>query len=441
MHAVRFVLLSAIAVALALGGATARADLRGHGGMVRGVAISPDGTRVLTASFDYSAKLWDFGGQTEIGELVGHQGPVNAVAFLPDGKRAISVADDGVAIVWDLNSLQPLARLEGHTHKVMALAVSRDGRLAATGGWDRTVRLWDIESGRQIRVIAHPTPVNAVAFAGDETLVSGGHDGVLRAWRLADGRPRGQAKAHGMAITALAVSRDGRRLLSAGIDAKLALWDVASLGEVRVLEGHDGPVYGVAFAPAGGRALSAGRDGQVIIWNLETGGAIRFIRAHERIAWAVALSPDGRFAVSASSDESARVWHLETGDRIGIPAEGEADPKPWLASTHPGAKHFRKCASCHSLLANGARRSGPHFAGLFGRRAGSVAGYNYSAALDKAEFAWTEETLHKLFDLGPDVFLPGTKMPLQRIPNEAELAELIDYLREVTRADAGTRRN
>ena len=78
------------------------------------------------------------------------------------------------------------------------------------------------------------------------------------------------------------------------------------------------------------------------------------------------------------------------------------------------------------------RRSGPHFAGLFGRRAGSVSGYNYSQALDGAKFLWNEATLQKLFEQGPDVFLPGTKMPLQRIPDPGQLGELIAYLRELT---------
>ena len=81
---------------------------------------------------------------------------------------------------------------------------------------------------------------------------------------------------------------------------------------------------------------------------------------------------------------------------------------------------------------DGPRRSGPYFAGLFGRRAGSVPGYKYSSALDGADFVWDETTLRALFDQGPDVFLPGTKMPLQRIPDDAQLTALIDFMREIT---------
>ncbi|MEE8274895.1 MAG: cytochrome C, partial [Alphaproteobacteria bacterium] len=90
------------------------------------------------------------------------------------------------------------------------------------------------------------------------------------------------------------------------------------------------------------------------------------------------------------------------------------------------------CARCHSLIVDGLRRSGPHFSGLFGRRVGSVPGYNYSAALRDRDFVWDDETLYSLFHEGPDVFLPGTKMPVQRIPSDEQLAQLIDYLREIT---------
>ena len=59
------------------------ASLEGHGGPVKGVAVSPDGTRALTASFDYSVGLWDLRSNTLVRWLEGHEAAVNAVAFLP----------------------------------------------------------------------------------------------------------------------------------------------------------------------------------------------------------------------------------------------------------------------------------------------------------------------------------------------------------------------
>lgn len=187
-----------------------------------------------------------------------------------------------------------------------------------------------------------------------------------------------------------------------------------------------------AIAPDGGTAVSAGADGFIIHWDLVSGLPIHAFRAHEGRVWNLAFSPDGRFVVSAGADAVARVWHLATGDRIGISAPTASEPTPWLTSAHPGARLYRKCAGCHTLVADGPKRSGPHFEGLFGRRAGAVRGFRYSDALVDAEFAWNRETLADLFRKGPDVFLPGTKMPLQRISDPERLTELLDYMEEIT---------
>ena len=424
------IVIPAAALILAAGG-IARADFIGHGGMVRALAVSADGSKVLTGSFDYSARLWDFVEQKELGMLDEHTGPVNAVAFVGDGKRGLTAGNDGIVILWDLVTLKFLKKFNGHKNRVMALAASGD--VAASGSWDKTVRIWDLNSGALVRTIGQPSPVNTIALGpGGDLLAVGGHDGIVRLWEVASGRPLGSLKGHGLAITQVAVSPDGKFLLSSGIDKTLRLWDLGNFREVRSFAKHENQVYAIAFSPDGKTVLSTGRDGLLIHWNLETGEVIRTIRAHDQIAWAVAFSPDGRFALTASSDEVARMWHLQSGDRIGIPAEGDAAPKPWLTSSHPGARMFRKCALCHALTADGPKRSGPHFSGLFGRRAGSVRGYRYSAALTGLDFDWNDQTLRTLFEKGPDVYLPGTKMPMQQVPDSDQLARLIDYLKELT---------
>lgn len=418
---------------------SARADLIGHGGMVRAIDVSPDGKRVLTGSFDYTARLWDFGAQTEIATLDEHEGPVTGAVFLPDGKHALTTSDDRTAILWDLTKAQVKKRLRGHEHKVMTAAVRGDGRVAATASWDRTVRLWDLETGKNLKVLEHRSPINSVVFMnGGTELAAGTHDGKIVLWNADTGTMLEILEGHTQGISQLAASPDGTFLLSASIDRTLRVWDVKSRKQIKKMEHTQdrlGQVYSVAVSPDGGTALSAGRDGRLVQWDLNQGEPVREITAPDKIIWSIRFTPDGRFAVTGSNDDNAKVWHLETGDRIGLTADTAAEPQPWLTSDHPGAKLYTKCARCHSLSAAGVRRSGPHFEGLWGRRVGTVEGYKYSKALLDKDFVWDDKTLFDLFDQGPDVFLPGTKMPVQKVPNDEQLRQLVDFLKVLTETE------
>jgi len=415
-----------------------RADLIGHGGMVRAVDVSPDGRTVITASFDFTARLWDFGSQTEVAVLDAHEGPVTSAVFTPDGKYAVTTSDDATAIIWDVPSGKLVRRLTGHGHKVMAAAVSPDSRRVVTGSWDKSLRIWDLATGKAVRVITHSAPINDVAFVNGGTWVAaGGHDGKVGIWSIKDGRLQRVLEGHRQGITKMNTLPGGARLLTASIDRTLRVWDVKSGETVSVLTHSDdrtGQVFAAAVSPDGGRALSAGRDGRLVEWDLATGDVLTIIPAHDKIIWAARFAPDGRFALTASADETTAVWHLETGDRIGLKASDKTGKQPWLASDHPGARLYTKCANCHALDAQAATRSGPHFEGLWGRRVGAVEGYNYSGALRNKSFTWNEKTLFDLFYKGPDKFLPGTKMPVQRVPDREQLANLVDYLRVLTDA-------
>src|ERR1700704_1918139 len=137
-----FRVLTALAFAL-LSPISAQAQLRGHGGPVRALAISHDGTMAISGSFDTSAIRWSLQTNAAAQVLRFHDGAVNAVAVLPDGRVATSGEDARIAI-WRGGEPQPSAVLEGHTAPVVALAISPDGKMLASASWDHTARLWSL---------------------------------------------------------------------------------------------------------------------------------------------------------------------------------------------------------------------------------------------------------------------------------------------------------
>lgn len=97
-----------------------------------------------------------------------------------------------------------------------------------------------------------------------------------------------------------------------------------------------------------------------------------------------------------------------------------------------GEELYSRCAACHSLAQD---RTGPRHCGLFGRRAGSVAGFDYSPAMKRSRIVWNEQTLNR-FLASPIAMVPGTSMGYAGITDAGERGDLIAYLKQATRACA-----
>ncbi|MGP1255267.1 MAG: c-type cytochrome [Kiloniellales bacterium] len=428
----------AAALALLPPGVPAKAELLGHGGFVKGVAATPDGRRALTGSFDYTLIFWDLAEQRALEVLDAHQASVNAVALLPDG-RALSASDDGTLRVWDPQAGREIAVLQGHEGKVQGLAVSPDGTRAASAGWDRSVRLWDLQALEPLGVFqGHQNTVNAVSFSpSGERLLSAGFDATLRMWRVSDGTQLGEVSGGAVGFTSAVWLPDGRRVVTTQVDGSVRLWDLEQGVEVAQLGEHPGAsAFALAVSPDGQLAASGGTDRVVRLWDLETQAPAAMLDGHLAPIWSLAFFDGGRKLISGGADEVARVWDLEQGAEIGVSVAAAARPLTELAATDPalarGAEVFRKCSVCHTVQPDSSRRAGPTLHGVFGRPAGAVAGYNYSPALTDTNIVWNAETISQLFDEGPDVMTPGTKMPIQRIPNAEDRAALMRYLEAVT---------
>jgi cytochrome c len=420
--------LRIVAALLAMHSAPAQAQLTGHGGPVRAIAISGDGNSVLSGSFDTAAIRWSL--KTESAEQVlrFHSDAVNAVAFLKDGRMATAGADARIG-VWTPGQQQPDQVFEGHRGPIVALAVSPDGARLASASWDHTVRVWSLGDGGQQVLEGHAQNVNGVAFTPDgRSLVSAGYDGDLRIWPLVGGTPSVITLAS--PLNAVAVAPDGE-IVTGGADGKLRL--LTSEGqESREVQAGQTPIVALAISPDGTSVAAAGIGGVVAVVDRKARSIARTLADPGSPVWSVAFLPDNVTLLTGGADGKIRRWNARTGDPIGSSLQATPrDPLAAYAGDH-GAEVFRACVACHTLSEKDTPRAGPSLAGLYGRRIASLPGYRFSDALKAMDIVWTPETVSKLFELGPNAYTPGTKMPEQRIGSAEDRKALTDFLARAT---------
>src|SRR5580704_17368646 len=375
--------LCILAVVLAAFG-PAQAQLRGHGGPVRALAVTADGQTAVSGSFDETVIRWSLARDAALQVMRFHDGSVNAVAILDDGRIATAGQDRRVAL-WTPGADQPIAVLTGHEAPVVALAASPDGKWLASASWDHTVRLWPLAGGAPRVLAGHAQNVNGVAFAPDSrAVVSAGYDQTLRIWPLAGGAP--VIVTLPSPLNAVAVAPDGE-IVTGGADGKI--YFVSPAGEVRgALAASDTPIIAIALSRDGARVAAAGVRGAVAIIDRATRRVMRTLVGPGLPVWSVVFLPDNRTLLTGGTDRMIRRWDGDTGrPSDGAAVAGAIDPLAPYAGD-PGALVFRACVACHTLQADQGYRAGPSLHGIFGRRIASLPGYSFSAALRQLDIVW-----------------------------------------------------
>jgi WD40 repeat protein len=241
------------------------------------LAVSPDGSKLATTAGKWDKEKQLFGGEItifdaktgkSIATIQGHSEPIRAVAFSPDGKKLVTASDDGTAKVWD-SSGKELLTLKGHTGPVVAAIFNPAGTLIATGGDDKTVKLWNAETGKDEHTLKGPARrVSCVGFSPDgHVLAAGSFDGTVTLWEADTGKEAHVLKAD-EGVLALAFNRDGTKLATGGWEKVVKIWDLKTAKELGGLAGHQHSISSVLFNGPGDKVVSASLDGTVRVWDV-----------------------------------------------------------------------------------------------------------------------------------------------------------------------------
>jgi WD40 repeat protein len=363
-----------LALNTALRESRVRQRLSGHGGSVNSVAFSDDGLRLVTGSFDGTARVWSVSDGSLLLLLADHADLIVRAVFSPDGRHVLTAHRDGVLRIWDGDSgrvLNTVDRSNGQSRNVLAACYSPDGERVAvalrdaggftgrleilsasdgsfvcssegqdgtfvisvdfspngeflvTGRASQHVEVFPVDRngtvGTSMRLVGLPEgAVYSARFSRDGSkLVAGAHDGNCMVWEFPSGERVTNFREEA-AVYSVDFSPDGSRTVTGLTSGVARVRDVRSSRELFTLAGHSDSLRSVAFSPDGGLLATASDDATVRCWDAGTisQDTCKLVLRHPEPVYCVAFSPDGSQVVTAPSQQGPRVWDSRSGAHL-----------------------------------------------------------------------------------------------------------------------------
>ncbi|QDV69428.1 Serine/threonine-protein kinase PknB [Rosistilla carotiformis] len=284
--------------------------LSGHNNRITGVAYSPDGTRIATASTDWSVRVWDATTGIQLLQFTAHKGGSNRVSFSPDGTRLASCGGDQTVKIWNVETGKQILLLTGHTGRVNSVSYNAIGTRLASAGDDKLVKVWDAKTGQLIHSLTgHTGPVHDTSFGLGDKLASVSRDRTLRIWDAETGLETQTNLSNTSDIYRVKFSPNGT-ILATAEEESVKVRDAAT-GQIKdTLDGHLTTVHSLAFSPDGTKLCSGSWDRAIKIWDMATGDELLTLRGHGGPVFDVSFGSDGTRLASASGDHTAKVWDV-----------------------------------------------------------------------------------------------------------------------------------
>ncbi|MCB0630630.1 MAG: caspase family protein [Lewinella sp.] len=278
---------------------------------VNSVAFAPNKAGIfLMSSNDHTAKVWDLT-SLNFHHFKGHKSPVTSACFSPDGTKVLTCSWDGSARIWDVKGKE-LQRIETGGRFYKAIFAPDAQSILTIGSYK--AKLWDL-SGKEIQAYKISNDLSyAAAFSPDRaSIFTAEWDVDIARWDLA-GNKLDTITAHSRLLESIVYSPKGNTILTASSDGTAKLWD-QSWQQIQLFSGHERGVSDAIFSPDGNYVFTAGSDGIAKLWDLSGKELFTFL-GHQDVINSASFSPDGQFILTASQDETVRLWNATNGEAL-----------------------------------------------------------------------------------------------------------------------------
>jgi eukaryotic-like serine/threonine-protein kinase len=307
---------------------------RAHNDIVAQAAFSSDGSRIVTASFDKTAKVWDMASQKLLVVFREHTNEVIKADFSPDGRRVVSVDSRGVSRVWDSLTGEEIFHQAFSSDRFLKSAESRNGL--------RGILLQSVAGLSSNPFSPSANEPKVVVNSDKGLLVRGGVDGrdsfllkegqnvawpvidptgdlvaamtdaldVINVWDLNTGELNYTLSGHKNFAYWAEFSRDSKRIVTGSSDKTAIIWDASDGAKLSTLSGHKSFVSVARFSPDSERIATSGLDIKALIWKTSTGELLSTLIAADKRITNVEFNPDPGVSrvLTTGTDNVVRVW-------------------------------------------------------------------------------------------------------------------------------------
>jgi WD40 repeat protein len=329
--------------------------LRGHESRVVSVRFSPDGTKLVTASFDKTARIWDMTTGKVLHVLQGHECSLRAAFFSPDGRHVLTLSSGNVhssnsPAANDWQDAAGKARLDpGPQERVAAAYSGAVGTGASVVGEALQARVWDAETGKVMAGLRKTTPLlssgkiwrpSDACFSPDgKHVVIGFEIGGAAVWDAqAGGAEQIVLEESTESVGVVAFSPNGKQILTAGSGRNVHLWDAETGKQLRRLQGHRGRILSADFRRDGRQVLTTSEDRTARVWDTAPGEERAVLTGHSGPVLTGRFSPDGRRVVTAG-DSTAALWNVDRPPELSLVLRGHLG-KLTALEFHPTHPHL-----------------------------------------------------------------------------------------------------
>jgi len=282
------------------------------------IEFSPDGKKLITASWSGLCKLWSVPDCKQEKVFKGHQQRVAAIRWHPKAclsqeSSALNMAScdaDGNVRLWSLDDEAPIASLQGHSKRVPRLAFHPSGKYLGTTCYDQSWRLWDLDTKTELlHQEGHSREAYSIAFNTDGSLVgTGGLDAQARIWDLRSGKCVLLLQGHVKEILGIDFSSNGYHCVTGSEDHTVRLWDLRQRKSVYTIPSHTKLVSSLKYHADGETLVTCSFDNTVKLWAMPGCIPLKTLKGHEGKVMAADISPDSNFVASASYDRTFKLW-------------------------------------------------------------------------------------------------------------------------------------